>query len=168
MIFASGRSDRRQKVAQVRVQISAVRQSALRLEIGADLDVLVFDLESLGESGQRSSGTRQVGSYFFASIQTQERDTQDRYEKSGQRSFFRCLDSDAGESPSLGLAFDSVQQHRFPNTPQSVKNQAAGSPSGPYPVERYGRALDKLVSSGKLRGRRTGARCVGILARIHL
>ncbi|HRW61164.1 MAG TPA: hypothetical protein P5340_10990 [Defluviicoccus sp.] len=145
------------KVSKVSFQIATVGDPLVGLEVEADFDVLILDLEGVDKAPQCAQGRSQSSAGSFAAAQAEQGCSQRRGKQARQRSIFRCFDLDRGEATSLGLEANLVQEHSLADAAQPIEDETAGGTPDLDAVEGDACALNNVVTARKLRRRETSA-----------
>lgn len=132
--LCSGADDFQQRL-QVVLQVPVVGKPGLRIEIEADLDVLVLDLEGARET--RQSSERALGEILGRLVprKPQQGLPQLRRQHGGQRAAFGRFDAHRLDAGRLGIVTHAVEQYGLPDAPEAE----------PHPLDRHPDGFTQLV-----------------------
>ena len=156
-----------QQRLQVVLQVAIVGQPRLGIEVDANLDILVLQLERLGEARQRAQGTPTQIARLLRPRQPQQGLAQLRCQNCRQRAAFGGFHAQGVQPGAFGVLAHPVQQHGLANPAQPDHQHALGVPPGPGALTGDVHRPQQLIAAGQLWRRGTGARCVGIGDRVH-
>jgi hypothetical protein len=148
-------------------QVSAVGKSWLRVEIEANLDVSMFDLQPFGKPGKTSERSNGDILGSIVSGDPEKRDAQFRGEHSGKGPTLRCLDRDRGKPHLLRVLPHAIQENGLPDAAQSDEEHTLCGPAQPNALEGDVDGLAEGVAAGQLGRWGSGSWCEGIVDSIH-
>ena len=152
---------------QVVLQVAVVGQARLGVEVQADLDVLVLDLQRPHEAGQRAQGALGKVARLLVAAQAQQGLAQLRRQQRRQGAALGRLDADRMHVGALGFVAHPVEKHGLADAAQAHHQHALGRQSATRPLDRDPHRFEQRVAPGQLGRRRAGARGVGVEDRVH-
>ena len=162
-----GRADGFEQRREIVLEVAVVGEARLRLEVEADLDVLVLDLQRLGEARERAQRALAERLRLLVARQAQQRDAQLRREQRRQRTALGRLDAQRLDARRLGVVAHAVEQHGLADAAQADHQDALRRQAAADALDRDADLLAQLVAAGELRRRRAGARGIGIGDGVH-
>ena len=155
-------------VREIGVEIAAVGQPDFGIGIDTAFDILIFYLESPGETRERPHASSDIVLQRLTATRSYDSRAQCRNQESRQRSSLGRFDSDAGDAARLGVEPAAIEQNGLSDPPQPMEDKASGGPPGANPIEHHRSALDKLIAPCKFRRGRTGTGRVRVQPGIHI
>ena len=156
-----------QQRLQVVLQVAVVGQARFGLQVDADLDIGVLELEAAREAGQRAQRATAQFARLLRARQPQQGLAQLRGEDGRQRSAFRGLDAQRMQPRALGVVAHAVEQHGLADPAQSDHEHALGVAAGAHALAGDVHGAQQFVATGQFRRRRARAGSIGIGDRIH-
>ena len=158
---------RLQQVLKVRLQVTVVSEARFRLEIQPDFDVLLLHLQRTHESRQCSECPMRHVPRRLAVRQSQQRLSQLRHEKRGQRPILGRFYPRRADADALGVRQQAVQQNRLPYAAKPDHHSATAGPAYPGALQCDPNLLPQFVTAGQFRRLNTRPWHVGVAYRIH-
>ena len=152
---------------QVVLEVAVVGEAGLGLEIQTDLDVLVLDLERLGEARERAQRALAERFRLLVAGQAQQRHAQLRREQSRQRAALGRFDAQRLDAGGLGVVAHAVEQYRLADAAQPHHQEALGRQAAARSAHGDPDRLAQLVAACELGRRRARAWGKGIGDRVH-
>ena len=141
--------DLEQKLGEVVLQIAAVGDFEQRGDVEIDLDVGVFDLQRLGESGEKTSALAPAPNSMRLKWSSACLRAGARSAGNDRRS--GASDDRCNNSRRLRLAADRIEQHRLADAAQTVEHEAARRAAGSNAVESDFGAFEQRASPRQFR-----------------
>ena len=121
-----GRADRFEQCREIVLEIAIVGEPGLGLEVEADLDVVILELQRFGEARQRAQRALAERLRLLVARQAQQCDAQLRREQRWKRSALRRLETQRLDAGGFGIVAHPIEQHRLADTPQADHQNALG------------------------------------------
>jgi hypothetical protein len=136
-------------------QVAVVGEPRLGFEVEPYLDVLILELQTLRESGQRSQSSLSQGLRLRVARQAQQCLPQLRRKQGRQGTGLWRLDPDRLDACGLGIITHAIEQDRLSDASKPDHQNALGRVTQPYPFKRDSDRFAQFVAASQFRGRCT-------------
>ena len=139
------------------LQIAVVGKSRFRVEVKTDLDVLVFELQGLGEAGEAAQGALGEGLGLLVARKAQQSLAQLGGQQRRQGTVLRRFDAHGLNARSFRVITHAVQEHGLAHSPESDHQDALGGQPTADPLGCHANGFTELIAARQFRRLRASA-----------